>query len=52
MIWDLEVSAFMGRINSKHTFTKKGDKEFVHKIEAKMPGSPAPVTFFEVTCKK
>ena len=50
--WDLEVSNFMGKLSAKHTFTKKGDKEFVHTITAAMPGSPGPVTLFEVTCKK
>ena len=50
--WDLEVSNFMGKMASKHTFTKKGDKEFVHKLEVKMPGSPGPVPIFDVTCKK
>jgi hypothetical protein len=52
MTWDLEMSNFMGKMSGKHTFTKKGDKEFVHKIDAKMPASPGPVTLFEVTCKK
>jgi hypothetical protein len=52
MTWDLEVSDFMGHKQAKHIFTKKGDKEFVHKLELKMPGSPGPVTVFEVTCKK
>jgi hypothetical protein len=52
MTWDLEVSNFMGKLTSKHTFTKKGDKEFTHKIEVKLPGSPAPVALFDVTCKK
>ena len=50
--WDLEISNFMGKTTGKHIFTKKGDKEFVHKIELKMPGSPGPVPIFEVTCKK
>lgn len=50
--WDLEVSNFMGKIKAKHIFTKKSDKEFVHKIDASLPGPPAPVTLFEVTCKK
>lgn len=52
LTWDLDISNFMGKMNAKHTFTKKGDKEFVHKIEAKLPGAPGPVTLFEVTCKK
>jgi hypothetical protein len=52
MTWDLEVSDFMGQMTAKHMFTKKGDKEFVHKLEAKLPGSSAPVTLFDVTCKK
>ena len=42
----------MGKMTAKHSFTKKSEKEFVHKLEAKMPASPAPVTIFEVTCKK
>jgi len=50
--WDLEISNFMGKIKGKHIFTKKSDKEFVHKIDASLPGPPAPVTLFEVTCKK
>jgi hypothetical protein len=50
--WDLEISSFMGKMNAKHIFTKKSDKEFVHKIDASLPGAPAPVTLFEVTCKK
>ena len=52
LVWDLEISNFMGKMNAKHSFTKKSDKEFVHQIDAKMPGSPAPMTIFEVTCKK
>jgi hypothetical protein len=52
MTWDLDMSDFMGRTTAKHLFTKKSDKEFVHKIEAKLPGSPGPVPLFEVTCKK
>jgi len=52
LTWDLEVSNFMGKMNAKHIFIKKSDKEFVHMLEAKMPGSPAPATLFEVTCKK
>jgi hypothetical protein len=52
MTWDLEVSNFMGKMTAKHVFTKKSDKEFVHKLEAKMPGSPGPAPLFEVTCKK
>ena len=52
MTWDLEIANFMGKMTAKHTFTKKGDKEFVHKLEAKMPGSPGLSTIFEVTCKK
>lgn len=52
LIWDLEMSSFMGKTTGTHTFTKKGDKEFVHKIEVKMSGSPAPVPIFEVSCKK
>jgi hypothetical protein len=52
LTWDLEVSNFMGKSDAKHLFIKKSDKEFVHKIETKMPGSPAPVSLFEVTCKK
>ena len=52
MTWDLEVSNFMGKMTAKHVFTKKSDKEFVHKIDAKLPGSPGPATLFEVTCKK
>ena len=42
----------MGKMSSKHSFIKKSEKEFVHKLEAKMPGSPSPMTIFEVTCKK
>jgi hypothetical protein len=52
MTWDLEVSNFLGKMNAKHVFTKKSEKEFVHKLDAKMPASTAPVTLFEVTCKK
>jgi hypothetical protein len=52
LTWDLDVSNFMGKMSAKHSFTKKSEKEFVHKLEAKMPASPAPVTIFEVTCKK
>jgi hypothetical protein len=52
MTWDLEISSFMGKMNAKHIFTKKGDKEFAHKIDAALPGNPAPVTLFDVTCKK
>ena len=50
--WDLDVSNFMGKISAKHIFTKKGDKEFLHRIDATMPGSATPATLFEVTCKK
>lgn len=52
MTWDLESSNFMGKMGGKHVFTKKSDKEFVHKLDVKMPGSPGLVTLFEVTCKK
>jgi hypothetical protein len=52
MTWDLEASNFMGKMSSKHSFIKKSAKEFVHRLEATMPGSPSPVTIFEVTCKK
>jgi len=52
LTWDLEVSSFMGKMTAKHLFVKKSDKEFVHKMEAKMPGSPTSVPVFEVTCKK
>jgi hypothetical protein len=52
LTWDLEVSNFMGKMSAKHSFEKKGDKEFVHKMEARMPGSLGPVPLFEVTCKK
>jgi hypothetical protein len=52
MTWDLDVSNFMGKMSMKHVFTKKSDKEFVHQIEGKMPGSPGPAPLFEVTCKK
>jgi len=31
---------------------RKSEKEFVHKLEATMPGNPSSVTIFEVTCKK
>jgi hypothetical protein len=36
----------------RFSFNKKSEKEFVHKLEATMPGSPSPVTIFEVICKK
>jgi hypothetical protein len=52
LTWDLEVSNFMGKMSAKHTFTRKGDKAFAHKIEAKLPGSPGPAPLFEVNCKK
>lgn len=52
LTWDLEISNFMGKTTGKHIFTKKGDKEFLHKIEVSPPGSPGPVTVFELTCKK
>jgi len=52
MTWDLEVANFMGKMSSKHSFMKKSEREFVHKLEATMQGSPGPVTIFEVTCKK
>jgi hypothetical protein len=52
LTWDVEESNFLGRISGKHSFTKKSDKEFVHKLEAKLPGAPGPVTIFEATCKK
>ncbi|MES1207763.1 MAG: DUF1579 family protein [Pseudomonadota bacterium] len=52
MVWNLDISNFIGKFTATHTFTKKGDKEFVHKLEAKLPGSPGPMTLFEATCKK
>ena len=52
LTWDLEISNFQGKMSAKHTFTKKSDKEFVHKLDAKVPGSAGPVTLFEVTCTK
>ena len=36
----------------RFSFIKKSEKEFVHKLEATMPGSPSPVTIFELICKK
>jgi len=52
MTWDLEASNSMGKMSSRHSFIKKREREFVHKLEATMPGSPSPMTIFEVTCKK
>jgi hypothetical protein len=52
MTWDLELSSFMGKMTARHSFTKKGDKEFVHKLVTQMPGNSGPTTLFEVTCKK
>jgi hypothetical protein len=52
MTWDLTMSSFMGQMIAKHIFMKKSDKEFVHKLEGKLQGSPATTTLFDVTCKK
>jgi hypothetical protein len=52
LTWDLEMSSFMGKMAAKHLFIKKSDREFVHKLEAKLPGSPGPATLFQLTCKK
>jgi hypothetical protein len=52
MTWDLELANFMGKMSAKHVFVKKNDKEFVHKLEINMPGSPGPTPLFDVTCRK
>jgi hypothetical protein len=51
LVWTGELSGPMGRIPFHHTFTKKGDKEWTHLLEARLPdGKWAPIE--DVTCKK
>jgi len=51
LVWTGELSGPMGRVPFHHTFTKKGDKEWTHLLELRLPdGKWAPAE--EVTCKK
>jgi len=51
LIWTGELSGAQGRIAFHHTFTKKGDKEWTHVLELRLPdGKWIPAE--ELTCKK
>jgi hypothetical protein len=51
MTWTGELSGQQGRIAFHHKFTKKGDKQWVHFLELRLPdGKWVPAE--EVTCKK
>ena len=51
LVWTGELSGPMGRIPFHHTFTKKGEKEWMALLEARLPdGKWAPIE--DVTCKK
>jgi len=51
LTWIGELSGPMGRIPFRQTFTKKGDKEWMHLLELRLPdGKWIPAE--EVTCKK
>ena len=51
LVWTGELSGPMGRVPFHHTFTKKGDKEWTHLLELRLPdGKWAPAE--EITCKK
>ena len=51
LIWTGELSGAQGRIAFHHTFTKKGDKEWAHLLELRLPdGKWIPAE--ELTCKK
>jgi hypothetical protein len=51
IVWTGELSGPMGVIPFHHTFTKKGDKEWTHFLELRMPdGKWAPAE--ELTCKR
>jgi hypothetical protein len=51
LVWTGELSGPMGRVPFHHTFTKKGDKEWTHLLEIRMPDGKWAATE-EVTCKK
>jgi hypothetical protein len=51
LVWTGELSGPQGRIAFHHTFTKKGEKEWTHFLELRLPdGKWVPAE--EVTCKK
>jgi hypothetical protein len=51
LTWTGELSGPMGRVPFHHKFTKKGDKEWTHFLELRMPdGKWIPAE--EITCKK
>jgi hypothetical protein len=51
LVWTGELSGPMGRMPFHHTFTKKGDKEWLHVLEVRGPdGKWSPAE--EMTCKK
>jgi hypothetical protein len=51
LVWTGELSGPMGRMPFHHTFTKKGDKEWLHVLEVRGPdGKWSPTE--EITCKK
>ena len=51
LVWTGELSGPQGGIAFHHTFTKKGDKEWTHFLELRLPdGKWVPAE--EVTCKK
>lgn len=49
-VWTGELDGPMGKMPAKHTFTKQGDKAFLHTLEITAQGKA--MTIFEVTCKK
>jgi hypothetical protein len=49
-VWAGDLSTGQGMISARHTFTKKGDKEFAHTLEMTLGGRNTPV--FDVACKK
>ena len=51
LVWTGELSGPMGRVPFHHTFTKKGDKEWTHLLELRLPdGKWVPAE--DITCKK
>lgn len=49
-VWVGDLSISAGMLPARHTFTKTGDKGFVHAFALNVNGVNTPI--FEVTCKK
>lgn len=51
LVWDGQMMGMMGKMAAKHTFTKKGEKEFSAVLDMTGPDGKS-MTFSEWTCKK